>query len=288
VLTRPAIQAARQILTTAGLPVIEGTPAPDARGYQVRQGSDDGTVIVGPVLDGRTGVPGGAMRTAAGDQWRAMNRTALDAITAEGWRRTGDTWNGNVFRPVVGPLDPMVKQTLHILERDGTPGYALFDAAPVTGAVRVDVVGGWNCRALSISDVALPALYAAGFEVESVHEGQGAERREWHTLHHLLVRPPVERRQEWALAHTIRRFLQSRYTHVGWNVHMEPARPDHLPQDAADGTHLGALLFQFDGHAIHHTRKFDGSLQEAGYSLGPSRRPWWANMRILRPAAPSA
>ncbi len=286
-LTRSAIEAARQILTAAELPVIEMEPTPDAHGYLVRPGESDGTVEVCPVLDGRTGAQDGPLLRLRDRQ--TMNRAALDAITAEGWQRTDNTWDGNVFLPVAGPLAPEVKETLHVLERDGSPGYAVFDVAPAgRDSVRVDVVGGWNCRELSLSDVALPALGAAGFEVETVHEGERAERREWHTLHHLVVRPPAERREEWALAHTVRRFLQSQYTHVGWTVHMAPARPEHLPEDAADGEHLGALLFQFDGHAVHDSRSFDYSLQKAGYALGPTRHPWWRNIRILRPATPSA
>ncbi|AWI32648.1 hypothetical protein [Streptomyces tirandamycinicus] len=280
------VALARQILSAASLPVIDGEPLEDSRGYQLRENSD-GTVTVCPVLDGRPGAPANPVfRGGSMSEWRAMNRAALDAVTAEGWERTGDTWDGNVFRAPAGPLAPMVKETIHVLERDGQPGYARFDVSPYMGAVSIDVAGGWNCRELSISDVALPALHAAGFDVSTVHEGEGAERREWGTLHHLVVRPPVERREEWALAHTVRRLLQSKHTHVGWNVHMKPALPERLPEDAAPDAHRGALFFRFDGHAVHGPRDFDHTLQDAGYVLGPSRHEWWRNVRILRPAAP--
>ncbi|WP_086681827.1 hypothetical protein [Streptomyces pseudogriseolus] len=276
---------ATQILSAASLPVIDGTPPEGSRGYQVRE-EKGGMVMVLPVLDGRTGPHMGAVfRARAQDEWRTMNRAARDVLTAEGWQRTEYTWDGDVFRAPGGPLDPMVKETIHVLERDGSPGYALFDVTPYAGAVRIDVVGGWNCRQLSISDVARPALYAAGFDVETVHEGEGAERPEWGTLHHLVVRPPVERREEWALAHTVRRFLQSEYTHIGWEVHMRPALPEHLPEGSAPDAHLGALLYQFNGHAVHHSRAYDYELRRAGYELQPSRHPWWRNIRILRPAA---
>ncbi|MET9528166.1 hypothetical protein [Streptomyces coeruleorubidus] len=277
------VALARQILSAASLPIVDGTPPEGARGYQVREEAD-GTVMVLPVLDGRTGPhAGAAYRAGAQDEWTAMNRTARDVITAEGWQRTEYTWDGDVFRAPAGPLDPMVKETIHVLERDGSPGYARFDVTPYNGAARIDVVGGWNCRELSISDVARPALYAAGFEVDTVHEGEGAERQEWHTLHHLVVRPPAERREEWALAHTVRRFLESRYTHIGWDVHMRPALPEHLPEGSEPDAHLGALFYKFDGHAIHGPRAFDYSLREAGYDLQPSRHQWWRHIRILRP-----
>ncbi|MGW7594438.1 hypothetical protein, partial [Streptomyces rubiginosohelvolus] len=191
----------------------------------------------------------------------------------------------DVFRAPAGPLAPIVKETVHVLERDGSPGYAQFDVTPYMGAARVDVTGGWNCRELSISDVALPALRAAGFSVDSVHEGEGSELRQWGTLHHLVVRPPVERREEWARAHTVRRFLQGRFTHVEWEVQMRPALPEDLPEGSEPAAHLGALFYRFDGHAIHHPQTFDDSLRELGYDLQLSRHQWWHNIRILRPVA---
>ncbi|MGW0757088.1 hypothetical protein ACWD1Y_11470 [Streptomyces sp. NPDC002814] len=279
------VALARQILSAASLPVIDGTPPEGARGYQVREEAD-GTVMVLPVLDGRTGPhAGAAYRAGAQDEWQAMNRAARDVITAEGWQRTEYTWDGDVFRAPAGPLDPMVKETIHVLERDGSPDYSRFDVTPYNGAVRIDVLGGWNCRQLSLSDVALPALYAAGFHVETVHEDDGTGRRDWHTAHHLVVRPPVERREEWALAHTIRRLLQDKERNVGWDVHMAPALPDHMPEDAAPDAHLGGLLFQFSGHAVHDAWAFDYTLRQAGYDLTPSRHKWWRHMRILRPVA---
>lgn len=279
------VALARQILSAASLHVLNAEPSADARGYLVRP-IPDGTIRVEPVLDGRTGMPAGAVyRSGATDEWRAMQHAALDAVTAEGWERAESTWDGDVFRAPAGPLDPMVKETVHVLERDGRPGYARFDVEPYMGAVRIDVAGGWNCRELSISDVALPALHAAGFDVEVVHEGKGAERREWGTLHHLVVRPPVERREEWTLAHTVRRLIQSKHRNVRWDVHLAAALPDHMPEGSAPDAHLGALLFQFSGHAVHHAWAFDSTLRDAGFAIEPSRRPWWRHTRILRPSS---
>ncbi|MGA5411515.1 hypothetical protein ACPCSC_30210 [Streptomyces lavendulocolor] len=275
---------AREILAAASLSVIDGTPPEGARGYQVRE-EPDGTVMILPVLDGRTGAYAGAsFRACAQDEWQVMNRTVRDVITAEGWERTGNTWDGDVFRAPAGPLHPLVKETVHVLERDGRPDYARFDVSLLdSGAVKVDVVGGYMSRPLSLSSVAKPALYAAGFDVDTVHEDDGTGRRDWHTAHHLVVRPPVERREEWALAHTVRRLLQARHRNVDWEVHMVPAEPSDLPAGAAPDAHRGGLLFQFSGHAVHHAWAFDFTLRDAGYAFEPSRHKWWHHTRILRP-----
>ncbi|MFB6505569.1 hypothetical protein ACFC07_22240 [Streptomyces sp. NPDC056099] len=280
-------ELARQILSAASLPVIDGELSEDSRGYRVTE-QHDGMVQVSPVVDGHTTAPHGTQyRAGALTEWQNMNRTALDVLSAEGWERADvDGWDGNVFRAPAGPLHPLVKETIHVLERDGRPGYARFDVSLLdSGAVNIDVAGGYNCRQLSLSDVASPALHAAGFDVETVHEDNGTGRSDWHTAHHLVVRPPVERRAEWALAHTVRRLLQANHRNVGWDVHMAPALPDHMPEDAAPDAHLGALLFQFSGHAVHHAWTFDYTLRDAGYDLAPSRHKWWRHMRILRPVA---
>ncbi|MEV0487312.1 hypothetical protein AB0I69_42770 [Streptomyces sp. NPDC050508] len=279
-------ELARQILSAASLRVIDGELSEDSRGYRVTE-QHDGTVQVSPVVDGHTTAPAGAQfRAGALDEWQTMNRTALDVVTAEGWERIEDTWDGNVFRAPACELHPLVKETRHVLERDGRPGYAWFDLSLLeSDAVKVDVVGGYNCRQLSLSDVASPALRAAGFDIETVHEDDGRGRRDWHTAHHMVVRPPVERREEWAMAHTVRRLLQDKERNRGWDVHMVPALPDHMPEGSAPDAHLGGLLFQFDGHAVHHPGAFDYTLRQAGYDFAPSRHKWWRRIRILRPVA---
>ncbi|MGW0562850.1 hypothetical protein ACWDZ4_20080 [Streptomyces sp. NPDC003016] len=276
------MDAARSFLSAASLPVLDENSPPDASGLRVLP-YNDVCVMVAPVVEGKQGA--WLMTSTEGtNRWRVLNRQAIDVITAEGWEYVADTNDGGAFSPPVGPLLPEVKETIGVLERDGRPGYAVFDVSPHAGTVRIDVAGGWNCRELSISDVALPALHAAGFDVETVHEGEGSERREWHILHHLVVRPPSERREEWALAHRVRRLLQGSHRNVGWEVGMTPALPEHMPEGSAPDAHLGALLFHFSGHAVYHPGAFDYTLQDAGYVLGPSRFKWWRHMRILRPA----
>ncbi|MEU3502612.1 hypothetical protein ABZ726_18240 [Streptomyces hundungensis] len=282
-------ELARQILSAASLPVLDGELSENSFGYRVAE-QPGGTVRVSPVLDGHTTTPTDWTQPRAGAlaEWQTMNRTACDVVTAEGWERTDDAWGGNVFRAPAGPLHSLVRETVHVLERDGQPTYAWFDVdllSARTGTVRVDVAGGYNCRQLSLSDVASPALHAAGFDVETIHEDNGSGRRDWHTAHHLVVRPPSERREEWALAHAVRRLLQANHRNVGWEVHLSPALPSHLPEDAALDAHHGALMFQFSGHAVHDANAFDSTLLDAGYTLAPSRHKWWRHMRILRPAA---
>ncbi|MFF4188150.1 hypothetical protein ACFYZ9_33645 [Streptomyces sp. NPDC001691] len=282
-------ELARQILSAASLPILDGELSEDSCGYRVIE-QPDGTVQVSPVLDGHTTIDMWApsFRTGAVAEWQAMNRTVRDVVTAQGWERTEAHWNGNVFRAPAGSLHPLVKETIHVLERDGNPPYARFDVHLLSARARtvlVDVAGGYNCRQLSLSDVASPALSAAGFDVETIHEADGSGRHDWNTAHHLVVRPPSERREEWALAHTVRRLLQANHRNVKWEVHMAPALPDHMPEGSAPDAHLGALMFQFSGNAVHDSGAFDYTLREAGYALAPSRHKWWRHMRILRPVA---
>ncbi|MFD7764117.1 hypothetical protein [Streptomyces microflavus] len=280
----PFVEAARSFLAAASLPVLDEQSLPDASGFRVLPYNAT-AVLVSPVVDGQATAPAGAQfRTGALREWENLGRSAHDVVTAEGWARIAHTWDGAAYSPPVGTLHPLVKETLHVLERDGDTGYAAFDVSLLdSGAVRIDVAGGYNCRELSLSDVAGPALSAAGFESETF-DVDGEISRTWGTAHHLVVRPPTERREEWALAHTVRRFLQAERRHVGWGVHMTPAQPDDLPEDAAPGAHLGALRYQFDGHAVHDPRAFDYTLRQAGYVLTPTRHAWWHNIRILRRA----
>jgi len=281
----PFVEAARSFLSAASLPVLDEHSPPDASGFRVLPYNDT-AVMVSPVVDGQMTAPAGAQfRTGALREWENLSRNARDVMTAEGWAHIVLTWDGAAFSPPTSALHPLVKETVHVLERDGEPWYAEFDVSLLdSGAVKVDVAGGLNCRELSLSDVACPALRAAGFDVETFDVDDEISRT-WHSAHYLTVRPPVERRAEWALAHTVRRFLQANYPNVGWDVHMTPAQPEDLPEDAAPDAHLGALRYQFGGHAVHHPRAFDYTLREAGYLLTPTRHAWWHNIRILRRAA---
>jgi hypothetical protein len=274
----PLVDRARAILAAASLPLLEEPFADDAEGLTVRPHGDGSTVLVATVVGGRIGGGYGTAYPVGADmRCGALSRQALDAITAEGWERREYRFEGGVFAPPAGPLHPLVKETIAVLERHGQPGYSRFAVSLLeSGNVRVDVVGGWDCRELSLNDVASPALYAAGFTVERKPEGQTG----WFGVEHLEVRPPAERREEWALCHTVRRFLQSEFTNVGWDVAFEPAQESHMPDGAAPGSHLGALLFQFSGHAIHSPYSFDFALRRAGYAIEPGRFRW---RRILRP-----
>lgn len=281
----PFVDAARTFLTAASLPVLDKSSPPEASGFRVLPYNDT-AVMVSPVVDGLQGTADGtALRPGWMRRWENMARQARDVITAEGWGRVADTWDGVAFSPPVHTLHPLVQETVHVLERDSLPLYAEFGVSLLdSGRVGVDFVDGLYCRQLAFSDVAAPALHSAGFDINTVDFDGGTDCRTWDMADHLVVCPPVERRDEWALAHTVRRLLQAQHGNPGRSLYLVPAESSHLPEDSAPEAHLGSLLFQFPGHAVHGQWTFDLTLRKAGYTLGPTRQEKRRDMRILRPA----
>lgn len=281
----PFVDAARSFLSAVPLPVLDEPSPPDASGFRVLP-YNAVAVTVAPVVDGLRGTwDGTALRPGWTERWRNMDRQARDVITAAGWGRVADTPDGGSYSPPVAPLHPLVQETVHVLERDGQPYNAEFDVSLLdSGAVKVDVVGGLYSHQFALSDVAAPALYAAGFDFNTVDYDGETSSRSWCMAHHLVARSPMERRKEWALAHTVRRLIQAEHRDPGRSLYIAPAEPSDLPEGSAPDAHLGALFFQFPGRAADGPGAFDLTLQKAGHTLGPTRHERQHHVRILRPA----